>query len=79
MRSELRKHDAELHTVRAELESSRDTVEEQNQHLYDKSSVINNLKVEMTEKTSILHEQDSLCQDLTVSWRMDWVCEGGRS
>lgn len=50
-----------------ELESLRDVVEEQNQQLGDKTTLIDKLDRDMKVKDMCLSEQDSLCQDLTVS------------
>lgn len=55
-----------MEQLKAELESSRDTVEEQAVLLCDKMRVIDGLNCELQKQNIILYEQDSLCRELTV-------------
>jgi uncharacterized coiled-coil DUF342 family protein len=65
-RAEMDKSNSELYNVKMELENLRDVVEEQNQQLGDKTTLIDKLETDMKVKNICLNEQDALCQDLTV-------------
>ncbi|KAL4226458.1 CDK5 regulatory subunit associated protein 2 [Mactra antiquata] len=62
--------------LKENFEHKIDVIEKQNEDINDKADTIDNLKTEMIEKDSILHEQDSLCMDLTTKMEALTVTNG---